>query len=135
MAGYALKHFLNVPYIYIIPLAGGLARFHFPFSHSRTKSTKQLKRRNEGPGIPRRNVFSHHRARSISSPRAWLYNPEWKRRCRMNFPLRTDSRLPSDFAPPEMFSRFYHLCLLARSKISRERTNSFRKRCEENVVL
>jgi len=28
------------------------------------------------------------------------------------FPLRTDSRLPSDFALPEMFSRFYHYIFL-----------------------
>lgn len=44
-----------------------------PVSHSlvrRATHTKQLKRRNEGPSAPRRNVFSHrHRARPFSSPR------------------------------------------------------------------
>lgn len=98
MAGYALKHFLNVPYIYIIPLrAGRLARFHFLLSHSLSKSgeheTIKTSKRGSGYSAAKRVFAPPCSGLSHSRERGYIIR-NGKEGAGRIFPFRTDSRLP-----------------------------------------
>lgn len=108
MAGYAFKHFLNVPYIYTTPSSRIRARFEerergreravasfspSPFLPSRHHGHETIKTSKRGSDcFTERPVFSHHRSLppprlprppppSSVHPHRLLHNPEWERRC------------------------------------------------------
>lgn len=102
MAGYALKHFLNVPYIYIIPSrAGRLARFHFLLSHSFSKSgeheTIKTSKRGYEYSAAKRVFTPPCSGPSHSRERGYIIR-NGKEGAGRILPFRTNSRLPSDFA-------------------------------------